>query len=158
MLILDRTPRVLRKIINKTSFWRDNWIILRELKYFPTIAITALVGTLLAAIFEGATVGLIASFLQVLTTPEKPPIETGIEWLDVSLLATKASSTARIYRLSALILFAIWLRSGLNYLGQYYSRLAQSNLCDRLRKRLFEQLQSLSLSYYTTLKKIELPP
>jgi subfamily B ATP-binding cassette protein MsbA len=156
MLILDRTPRVLRKIINKTSFWRDNWIILRELKYFPTIAITALVGTLLAAIFEGATVGLIASFLQVLTTPEKPPIETGIEWLDVSLLATKASSTARIYRLSALILFAIWLRSGLNYLGQYYSRLAQSNLCDRLRKRLFEQLQSLSLSYYTTSRSGEL--
>jgi subfamily B ATP-binding cassette protein MsbA len=41
-------------------------------------------------------------------------------------------------------------------LGQYYSRLAQSNLCDRLRKRLFEQLQSLSLSYYTTSRSGEL--
>ncbi|MGL6340429.1 MAG: ABC transporter ATP-binding protein, partial [Waterburya sp.] len=140
----------MRKLIKNMSFWQDNQIIFRELKHFRLIAIAALVFTLLASIFEGATVGLIASFLQVLTTPEKPPIETGFEWFDTIFLATKASSAGRIYRLSALILVAIWLRSLLNYLGVYYSKLAQSNLCDRLRKRLFEQLQSLSLSYYTT--------
>ncbi len=140
----------MRKLIKTTRFWQDNQIIFREFKYFRTIAIIAIICTLLAAIFEGATVGLIASFLQVLTTPEKPPIETGIEWLDTIFFATKASPAARIYRLSALIIVAIWLRSLLTYLGFYYSNLAQSNLCDRLRKRLFEQLQSLSLSYYTT--------
>jgi ATP-binding cassette, subfamily B, bacterial MsbA len=140
----------MHKLFKNMRFWQDNKIILREVKYFRTIAIAALVFTLLASIFEGATVGLIASFLQVLTTPEKAPLETGIEWFDTILLATKASSVSRLYRLSALILIVIWLRSLLNYLGVYYSKLAQSNLCDRLRKRLFEQLQSLSLSYYTT--------
>ena len=125
MLIRSKIPIFIKKLIKTTRLWQDNYIILREFKHFRTIAITALVCTLLAAIFEGVTVGLIASFLQVLTTPEKPPIETGIEWLDVSLLATKASATARIYRLSAIILLAIWLRSGFFYLGQYYSLLAQ---------------------------------
>ncbi len=150
MLINYKPPTFIRKFIRGTSLWQDNFIILREFKHFRAIAIIALTCTLLAAIFEGATVGLIASFLQVLTTPEKPPIETGIEWFDTSLLASKASPSARIYRLSAFILVAIWWRSLLNYLGLYYSRLAQSNLCDRLRKRLFEQFQSLSLSYYSS--------
>ncbi len=150
MLIRPKIPIAIRKLLKSTRFWQDNFIILREFKYFRAIAIIALTCTLLAALFEGATVGLIASFLQVLTNPEKPPIETGIAWLDTSLLATEASPEARIYRLSALILVAIWLRSLFNYWGLYYSRLAQSNLCDRLRKRLFEQFQSLSLSYYST--------
>jgi ATP-binding cassette, subfamily B, bacterial MsbA len=150
MLIHPMISAFVRKIIKTTRFWQDNQIIFREFKHFPTIVITAIVCTLLASIFEGGTVGLIASFLQVLTTPEKPPIETGIEWLDVSLLATKASPTARIYRLSALILLVMWLRLSLYYFGQFYSTLTQSNLCDRLRKQLFEQFQSLSLSYYST--------
>ena len=150
MLIRPKIPIPVRKLIKTTRFWQDNSIILREFKHFRVVAITALTCTLLAAIFEGTTVGLIASFLQVLTTPDKPPIETGIEWFDTILLATQASPANRIYRLSALILVAIWLRSLLNYLGLYYSRLSQSNLCDRLRKRLFEQFQRLSLSYYST--------
>ena len=150
MLIRPKIPIAIRKLLKSTRFWQDNFIILREFKHFRAIAIIALTCTLLAALFEGATVGLIASFLQILTTPEKPPIETGIQWLDTVFLATKASSATRLHRLLAIILVAIWLRSLLNYLGFYYSRLAQSNLCDRLRKRLFEQLQSLSLSYYTT--------
>ena len=150
MLIRPKIPIAVRKFLKATSFWQDNFIILREFKHFKKIAITALVCTLLAAFFEGATVGLIASFLQVLTTPEKPPIETGIEWFDTIFLATNASAAARIYRVSALILAAIWLRSLLNYLGAYYSQLTQSNIGDRLRQRLFAQFQSLSLSYYST--------
>jgi ATP-binding cassette, subfamily B, bacterial MsbA len=150
MLIMPKISTFVRKYLKTTNFWQDNKIIFREFKYFRAIAIIALTCTLLAAFFEGATVGLIASFLQVLTTPEKPPIETGVEWLDVSLLATRASPGARIYRLSAFILVTIWVRSLLNYWGLYYSRLSQSNLCDHLRRRLFEQFQSLSLSYYST--------
>jgi ATP-binding cassette, subfamily B, bacterial MsbA len=150
MLIRPKIPIYIRKLLRATSFWQDNKVIFREFKHFRAIAIIALTCTLLAALFEGTTVGLIASFLQVLTTPEKPPIETGIAWFDTSLLATKASPEARIYRLSAFILTAIWVRTILNYFGLYYSRIAQSNLCDRIRTRLFEQLQSLSLSYYST--------
>lgn len=137
-------------LFKTTRFWQDNFIIVREFKHFRIIAIVALVCTLLAAIFEGTTIGLIASFLQVLSTPEKPPLETGIELVDTIFLATKASSAARVYRLSALILIAVWLKSFFQYLGLYYSTLAQSNLCDRLRKRLFEQFQSMGLSYYSS--------
>ncbi len=140
----------MRKFFKKTRLWQENYIIFREIKHFRSIAIAALILTLLASILEGATVGLIASFLQVLATPEKAPIETGFELFDTIFLATKASPTGRIYRLSALILVIVWLRAVLTYSGLYYSKLAQSNLCDRLRKRLFEQLQSLSLKYYTT--------
>ncbi|MGL6344274.1 MAG: ABC transporter transmembrane domain-containing protein, partial [Waterburya sp.] len=150
MLIRPKIPIAIRKLLKSTSFWQDNFIILREFKHFRKIAVLALTCTLLGALFEGTTVGLIASFLQVLTTPEKPPIETGIVWFDTSLLATQASPSERVYRLAGFILITIWLRSLLNYFGLYYSRLAQSNLCDHLRKRLFEQLQSLSLSYYST--------
>jgi ATP-binding cassette, subfamily B, bacterial MsbA len=150
MLIRPKIPVAIRKLLKSTSFWQDNFIILREFKHFRKIAVIALTCTLLGALFEGTTVGLIASFLQVLTTPEKPPIETGIVWFDTNFLATKASSSDRVYRLAGFILITIWLRSLFNYFGLYYSRLAQSNLCDHLRKRLFEQLQSLSLSYYST--------
>ena len=140
----------MRSLIKKNRFWQDNYLLLREFKHFRSIAIAALILTLLASILEGVTVGLIASFLQILTDPENPPLATGIEWFDTTLLAIKASATGRIYRLSALIIIIIWLRALLTYSGQYYSKLAQANLCDRLRKRLFEQLQSLSLKYYTT--------
>jgi subfamily B ATP-binding cassette protein MsbA len=150
MLIHYRPPKFIRKLIKKTNFWQDNITILREFKHFRAIAIIALTCTLLAAIFEGTTVGFIASFLQVLTTPEKPPIQTGINWFDTNLLASQASPSARVYRLAIFILVTIWIRSFLSYLGLYYSRLAQSNLSDRLRKRVFEQLQSLSLSYYSS--------
>ena len=150
MSIRSLVPVRLRSIFKATRFWRDNSVIIKEFKHFKKIAIAALIFTLLAAILEGATVGLIASFLQVLTAPEKPPIETEIEWLNRIFLGTEASPVGRVYRLSAFILIAIWVRSVFNYLGLYYCRLAQSNLCDRLRKGLFDQFQSLSLSYYST--------
>jgi ATP-binding cassette, subfamily B, bacterial MsbA len=156
MQIRLKIPLKMSKFMKTTRFWRDNSLILREFKHFRLIATIAIVCTVLAALFEGGTVGLIASFLQGLTNPNEPPIRTGIEWLDVWFLATKASASARIYRLSALILVAVWLRSLLSYLGDFYSKLVQSRLCDRIRRLLFEQLQSLSLSYYTNSRSGEL--
>ena len=140
----------IRHFIKATQFWKDNYLLLREFKHFRWIACVALASTLLGAFFEGATVGLIASFLQGLTNPNEPPIQTGIEWFDSVFLATKASAAARIYRLSALILIAVWIRSGLTYLGQFYSKLSELHLANCIRKSIFEQLQSLSLSYYST--------
>lgn len=150
MLIRPKIPIAIRKLLKSTSFWQDNFIILREFKHFRVIAITALICTILAAFLDGTSVGLIASFLQGLTTPDSPPIQTRIEWFDIKFLATKASPEERLYRLSALILLVVWLKSSLRYWGSYNIKLAQSKLCDHLRKRIFEQLQSLSLAYYST--------
>ena len=138
-MIISYLTRVSRRGLKATRFWQDNFLILREFKYFPRVAILAISMTLLSAFFEGSTVGLIASFLQGLTNPNEPPIQTGIEWFDRWFLATEASAQARVYRLAALIIIAVWLRSLLTYLGNFYAQLSQLYLADSIRKRLFDQ-------------------
>jgi len=152
MFIRPKVPIFIRKLVKATKFWQENYLILREFKHFKAIAIAALVFTLLGSLFEGATVGLIASFLQGLTNPNEPPIQVGIEWFDRWFLAINSSPKIRIYRLSVLILSIIWLRTGFYYLGRLYSKLSEINLVDRVRKSLFEKLQSYNLSYYSQVR------
>ena len=149
-------PPQIRSLLKATKFWQDNYLLLRQFKHFRGLAILAVASTLLGAALEGVMVGLIASFLQGLTNPNEPPIQTGIEWFDIWVLATQASATRRVYQLSALIFIAIWLRSGLKYVGLLFSRLCGLNLGKRLRMLIFEQLQSLSLSYYSQTRSGEL--
>ena len=144
-----KIPIAIRQFLKATSFWRDNYFILREFKYFRGIVILAITFTLLAAVFEGFGVGFILSFLQSFTNPEATPIQTGVDWIDVWILGVNAPATERLYRISALIFLTTLLRLGLSYLGKLYSFLAQSNLAYRLRLRIFEQLQAFSLSYFT---------
>lgn len=94
--------------------------------------------------------------LQSLTAPNSPPIQTGIGWFDILVLGVKASYVERIYRVSALILLTTWLRAVCFYYGGFYSCVVQTKLSDRLRKRLFEQFQSLSLSYFSQTRTGEL--
>ena len=151
-----KLPTFIRKFLVATSFWRDNYLLLRELKHFRWLVIFALVCTLIGAALEGITVGFIVSFLQGLTNPQEPPIKTGIHWFNVWFLATEAGASERIYRLAGLIVMLAWLRSIFNYLGELYSQISQLKLADRIRKQLFEQLQSLSLSYYSKTRSGEL--
>lgn len=146
----------IRKYLRKTSFWRDNGLIFRELKHFRWLVAIALICTIIGASLEGITVGFIASFVQGLTNPNEPPIQSGIQWFDVWFLATKAPTTERIYRLAALILLLVWLHSVFLYLGRFYSGLSALKLVGRIRKLLFEQLQSLSLSFYSKSRSGEL--
>ncbi len=143
-------------LLKATSFWRDNYLILREFKYFRRVAILAVVFSLLAAVFEGITIALITQFLRTFTTPDAPPIQTGIGWFDVVFLGINASASSRIYRVVALIFMTVWLRSSFSYLGNFHTKLSELNLADRLRKRLFEQFQGLSLSYFSQKRSGEL--
>ena len=145
-----KLPNAVRVLIKATSFWRENHLILREFKNFRRVAVLAVVFALIAAFFEGVTVGFIAAFLQGLTNPEEPPIQTGLVWFDTVVLATEASATERIYRLSGLLLAGVWLRAIFDYLGSVYSSKASLNLVDSLRRRIFDQLESFSLSFFTT--------
>lgn len=151
-----KVPNPIRNFLKTTKFWQDNAFIFREFKNFRRIAVLAVVFTLLAAIFEGFGVGFILSFLQSFTSPEAEPVKTGIEWLDVWVLAVNAPARERLYRVSALILLVTWLRCGLTYLGLVYSKIAQINLIDGLRKQMFEQLQGLSLRYFSKTRSGEL--
>ncbi|MEQ9668416.1 heterocyst formation ABC transporter subunit HepA [Coleofasciculus sp. G2-EDA-02] len=154
--MLLKVPNPIRNFLKTTKFWQDNAFIFREFKNFRRIAVLAVVFTLLAAIFEGFGVGFILSFLQSFTSPEAEPVKTGIEWLDVWVLAVNAPARERLYRVSALILLVTWLRCGLTYLGLVYSKIAQINLIDGLRKQMFEQLQGLSLRYFSKTRSGEL--
>jgi subfamily B ATP-binding cassette protein MsbA len=129
-------------------FWQDYDIILQEFRYFPRLVVLALIFTLLAAVFEGFGIGFVVTFLQNLTNPEATPIKTGIDWFDRVILGVDASLASRIYRTCFLILLTTWLRAAFTFLGQVYSQKTQLVLGDRLRKRLFEQMQALSLQYF----------
>ncbi|MBD2530222.1 ABC transporter ATP-binding protein [Nostoc flagelliforme FACHB-838] len=149
-------PQPLSNLLKATSLWQENYLILREFKHFRKIAILAVVFSILAATFEGVSIGFLLSFLQSLTSPSAQPVQTGIEWFDIWILGAKTSAINRLYRVSLLILLSTWLRATFNYFSQVYTELSQLNLGDRLRKQIFEQLQSLSLSYFSTTRSGEL--
>lgn len=146
----------IRNLLKATKFWQENYVILREFKHLRKVALIALIFTFTAAAFEGFGVGFLLAFLQSLTDPKAEPIQTGINWFDVWFLGINASSIERLYRVSALILLVTLLRTGFTYLGQIYSEIANHNLGDRLRRRIFEQLQSLSLRYFAKTRSGEL--
>lgn len=146
---------LLKNSVKTTKFWQDNYLILREFKHFRRITVFALVFSFVAAVFEGVNVGLLSAFLQTLTTPDIP-FKTQIDWFNTSVLGVNASAPERLYRVSALILFSTWIRSGLNYLAQLYTEITQLNLVDRLRKQIFEKLQSVKISYFSKTKSGEL--
>ncbi|MEH2384514.1 MAG: heterocyst formation ABC transporter subunit HepA [Nostoc sp.] len=151
-----KLPQPVGNLLKASSFWQDNYLILREFKHFRKIAILALIFSVLAATFEGVSIGFLLSFLQSLTSPNAQPVHTGIGWFDIWILGAKTSAINRLYRVSLLILLSTWLRATFNYFSQVYTELSQLHLADRLRKQIFEQLQSLSLSYFAKTRSGEL--
>ncbi|QKD83000.1 ABC transporter ATP-binding protein [Thermoleptolyngbya sichuanensis A183] len=148
--------QLVRKPLRATRFWQENHLILREFKSFRWLAIAAVCFALLASITEGFGLGFLLAFLQSLTSPDAPPVQTGIEWFDVWVLGVNAPVTQRIYRVSGLIVAATCIRAVFNYLAQYYTLTSEVTLIDRLRKRVFEQLQSQRLSYFSQTRSGEL--
>ncbi len=144
------------KILQATSFWQNNRLILREFQHFRLVASLALVFSILSASFEGFGLGFLLVFLQSLTTPGAEPVKTGIEWFDILILGINASATERLYRVSALIVITTCMRASFNYLGQICSQFSEISLVDNLRKRVFEQLEAQTLSYFSHKKSGEL--
>ncbi|MEM9922466.1 MAG: heterocyst formation ABC transporter subunit HepA [Cyanobacteria bacterium P01_D01_bin.50] len=147
----------LSNLLKATKFWEDNYLVLREFKYFRKITILALGFSILAAAFEGFSIGFLLTFLQSMTAgADAEPIQTGIAWFDIWILGINTSATSRLYRISLLILFSTWLRSAFNYFSGIYTESAQLHLADRLRKRMFEHLQALPLAYFVKTRSGEL--
>ncbi|WP_019503568.1 heterocyst formation ABC transporter subunit HepA [Pleurocapsa sp. PCC 7319] len=145
-----KIPQLLRRFMKATSFWQDNYFLLREFKHFRRIALLAIIFSLLAAAFEGFTIGLILSFLKSFTEPNAEPIQTGMQWIDVWILGVNLPPSERLYRIPVVILIATFCRLSFSYLGQLYSYISQIQLAYRIRLRIFEQLQALSISYFTS--------
>ncbi len=138
------------------NFFRENWLILREFRHFYKVTLFAILFAILAAFLEGVSVSLLMSFLQSLTRPDGPPFQIGIPWIDVSVLGLNESSSNRLVRISTFIVLTTWVRSGCNYLNLIFMERTQLSLLHRLRVQIFEQLQSLQLSYFLTTKSGEL--
>ncbi len=151
-----KLPFFIHRILKTSSFWQDNYLIVKAFKPFYLTAIVAVFFIILAAVLEAIGIGLIASLLQGLTNPNQSPLQTGIQWLDVWFLASQAGAQERIWRISGLILFTVWIRATFSYLGRYCAKLCEIGLVDNLRKGIFQQFQNLSLSYYTQTRSGEL--
>ncbi|MCJ8283721.1 MAG: ABC transporter ATP-binding protein/permease [Rivularia sp. ALOHA_DT_140] len=151
-----KLPVIVRKIFVNTSFWQENHLIIGAFEPFYRTAIIAIFFTIMAAVLEALGIGLIASLLQGLTNPDRLPLETGIQFIDIRLLRTHADSQDRIWRISSLILFTVWVRAIFSYFGRYCAKLCEIGLVDTLRKRIFQQFQHFSLSYYTQKRSGEL--
>lgn len=144
-------------LFKATKFWKNNYLVLREFKHFRKVTIFAIVFSILAAAFEGFSIGFLLTFLQSLTNAaDAEPIQTGFAWFDIWILGIKTSATSRMYRISILILLSTWLRSTFDYFSSIYTESAQLHLADRLRKRMFEHLQALPLSYFVKTRSGEL--
>jgi ATP-binding cassette, subfamily B, bacterial MsbA len=152
----SKFPISISSLLKATKFWQDNYLFLREFKHFRKVTLLALVFSVLAATLEGVSIGFLLSFLQSLTSPNAKPIQTGINWFDIWILGINTSATSRFYRISALILLSSCVRAVFNYLAQLCTEIVQFELMDRLRKRVFEQFQALTLSFFTKVKAGEL--
>ncbi|MEO1187076.1 MAG: ABC transporter transmembrane domain-containing protein, partial [Cyanobacteria bacterium J06636_27] len=151
-----KLPIIIRNSFIADSFFQGNYTILRAFQPFYRIAIIAVFFTIMAAVLEAVGIGLIASLLQGLTNPNQPPLETGLWWFDVQFLGIETASEERIWRISGLILLTVWVRAVFSYLGRYCAKLCEIGLVDTLRKRIFQQFQNFSLSYYTQKRSGEL--
>ncbi len=143
-------------LLENFKFWRNNRLILREFKYFYKVVVLAVFFSLLSALLEGVGVSLLMSFLQSLTRPDAPAFKIGITFIDVSVLGSNESSISRLVRVSTFIVLTTWIKSICNYFGSVFIEKSQLNLMHRLRVQIFEQLQSLQLSYFLTTKSGEL--
>lgn len=148
-MFIKNLEKFIKKGLKLTSFWKNNSLVIREFKFFSRVAYLAIILTMVAAVFEGFGLGFLFAFLQSITEQDAAPIQTGIHWFDVGILGINAPITERIYRISALILLMTLLRTSFIYLGRVYSGLASSYLAYQLRLRLFEQLQAVTLNYFT---------
>ena len=145
-----------KNIVRNSKFWRHNYIFLREFKYFWLIALLAVVFSILGALFEGVTVGIINLFLQSITSLNAPSSQAGTGWIDTFIFGVQSSHIERLNRLGLLVIIAAFLRSLFSYGAAVFSLSTESSFGDRLHKSMFEQLISVSLSYYSTSKSGDL--
>nr|WP_242028494.1 heterocyst formation ABC transporter subunit HepA [Pseudanabaena sp. FACHB-2040] len=112
----------------------------------------AIVFPLIAALFEGFGIGFLLGFLQNLVNSTGEPFQTGIGWFDNYILGIQEPELNQLYRISALILISTWVRAVFNYLAGVYVRKAEVSLTSRLYKKAFEQLQAVSLRFFSKVR------
>jgi len=127
-------------------------LILRHLWKEKRLFFLTVVLAFLGAAFEGVGLGLLIPFIESLTSPGAVPWQTGIAWVDTYVLAVDANASARLFRVSGLILATIFARAGLNYLSAIASVNLQENVVAKLRREVIDQVQAVSLSFFSKMR------
>ena len=104
--------------------------------------------SLLAAVAEGFSIGLLIPFLQTFSETANG-FSTGIRWIDVHLLGVEATQFGRLVRICSLILVATWLRSVFGYLSGVYAVKARAYLMQDFRLQVVDQLRSVALRFFS---------
>ncbi|MES3629938.1 MAG: ABC transporter ATP-binding protein [Longimonas sp.] len=115
-------------------------------RYAGLIALTC-VAAMLASIFEGISIGLLIPFLQTLDNPETAGI--GIAWVDTYLLGATDNVVQQLYLICGFILLATLLRSAFGYAAAVLATMSRVRIVEDLRMRIVDQLQSVSLSFFS---------
>ena len=132
----------------KNSFFKENKLVLRELKRIRKIVLLAILFPLLSAAFEGFGIGFLFAFLQTIVNVNHVPFKVGVDWFDIWILGSQTSMESQLYRICSLILISTWIRAGFNYLSAFYGELTKLKLVDQLNKRIFDQVQSLEIDFF----------
>jgi subfamily B ATP-binding cassette protein MsbA len=125
-------------------------LILRHLWQEKRLFVLTVFFTGLGALFEGAGIGLLIPFLESLLQPDQEPLATGWVWFDQNVLWVDASTVARLYWFTGMILGTVVLRGILAYLGSLVSITLQRTVVAKLRREVIDQIQSVSLRFFST--------
>ena len=127
------------------SFRKYRWLL------FLTVLFSVL-----AAAFEIFSIGLLIPFLRTLSGDAQAAFGTGIELIDRWVLAVGAPQIERLYRVCGFILLCTWIRSYFSYVSSIYGMKARAWIVEDLRMRIVDQLQRVSLRFFSKSKRGEL--
>lgn len=130
--------------------------LLQSARKYRLLAAGAVFFSLFSALFEGFSVGLIIPFLQNLQSESADTFRTGVEWVDRTLLGVGRPQLERMYRICGVIIGATWLRSIFGYFMSVFSIKAKARIIEDLRMRIVDQLQAVSLSFFSRARSGEL--
>ena len=127
-------------------------ILLPLLKLYPRSILGTIVLGLVASLAEGLGISLFIPLLQSLETTTNETLVNS-SWLGwIEQLFINFSSEQRIWAIAVCIIIAVLLKSSLSYAYTFFSHWLQHNIVYQLRRRAFQQIVSVSQSYWETTK------
>ncbi len=134
---------------------QPNRILLGVFRKYWYYLIITLCFAILAAVFEGLSIGLLIPFLRNIGDSGEA-FHTGWHFIDQYILGVDKPQLDRLYRICGIILMASWARSGFSYLSEAFATVARVKYVMELRSRVVDQLLSVSLSYFSSTRTGEL--
>ncbi|HET6566638.1 MAG TPA: heterocyst formation ABC transporter subunit HepA [Rhodothermales bacterium] len=134
----------------------ENRILLESFRKYAHLIVITVFLSLLAAVFEGFSIGLLIPFLKNIADPSAQQIATGWHFVDHWMLGSGLSQVRRMYRICGFILVCTWLRAILGYLSSVYGMKSRALVVEDLRMRVIDQLQAVSLRFFSKTRSGEL--